>query len=291
MCGSTEYETAEPKGWDALYFCCSRCGHQREMQSGSGSQDELYYEDESYLYFSPFSQWLSATEARRRINVLKRHLPSGHVLEIGPGAGAMIVAAQREGFSVSGAENSKVFVKRLRSKTDATIYEGFFEDIDFGMVKFDGILSFHVLEHIPEPTRHLQRMLDVTKPGGYLLLATPNVDSWDRRLCRARWTGYSIGHLNLFSLRSIRGCLERAGWKIINVSTVEMPWQLLWSIKVGIKPKKTTPESAGSNVKRIPLRAGAATLTLFGALTAPLRFVQERLDGGTEMFVVAQKSR
>ena len=279
-----------PKGWDALYFCCSRCGHEHGLQTGSDDESDCYYEDESYLYFSPFSRWLSATDARRRISVLKRHLRSGRVLEIGPGAGAAILAAEREGFCVSGVENSKVFARWLRSQTDARIYEGRFEEVEFGTVKFDGILSFHVLEHTREPTQHLQRILEVTEPGGYLLLATPNVDSWDRRLCRSSWTGYSMGHWNLFSPKSIKSCLERAGWKTIDIFTVEMPWQLLWSIKVRIKPKRTTPESAGSNVKRIPLRLGAATVSVFGALTAPLRFVQERLDGGTEILVVAQKA-
>jgi len=291
ICGSSESHTVLPKAYDSLYRRCRACGHQWELRSDYRDQGELYYEDDSHLYFSPFAQWLSASVATQRIHALKQHLKSGHVLEIGPGTGAVILAAQREGFTVTAVEGSKVFASHLRSKTGASIHQGLFEDLDLGKSAFDGVLSFHVLEHIMDPVVHLQRILEVTKPGGYLMLATPNASSLDRRVCGTRWKGYSIGHVNLFSLTSIRHCLERAGWKVVRISTVEFAWELLWSIKAGIKPKKTTPQTAGSNVKRIPLRLGSLAFTLFGALTRPARFVQERLDGANEILVVAQRDK
>lgn len=137
--------------------------------------------------------------------------------------------------------------------------------------------------------RHLQRAFELLKPGGYLLLATPSTSSWDRRLFKNRWTGYSPGHLNLFSLSSIQLCLEHAGWRIIDIRTFEFPIALLWSIKAGIKPKEIAPECAGSNIKRVPLKLGRIILLFFGALTIPLRLLQQQLGGGNELFVVARK--
>ncbi len=177
----------------------------------------------------------------------------------------------------------------MRSTTQAKIYHGLFDTTDFGPKKFDAILSFHVVEHVPNPQDHLARVCEVTKPGGYLLLATPNAASWDRSICGDKWTGYSTGHVNLFSPKSLVKCLERTGWRVARVATVEFPWQMLWSLKVCIKPKKNTPQSAGSNVKRIPVKLGAAILTTFGAITKPVRYLQEKLNGGTEIFIVAQK--
>ena len=289
ICGSGDSETVLPRAWESLYRRCKACGHQVELSSDYRERGELYYEDDSHLYFSPFAQWLSAGVARQRIDTLKQHLKSGHVLEIGPGTGEVILAARRGGYAVSAVESSNVFASHLRSKTDASLYQGSFEDFDLGRSTFDGVLSFHVLEHVMDPVSHLRRILDVTRPGGYLVLATPNASSLDRRLCGPRWTGYSMGHVNLFSLTSIRPCLEQAGWKVLRISTVEFAWELIWSIKSGIKPKKTTPQTAGSNVKRIPVRLGALAFTLFGALTRPVRFVQERLNGGNEILVVAQR--
>jgi 2-polyprenyl-3-methyl-5-hydroxy-6-metoxy-1,4-benzoquinol methylase len=289
-CGSTDVQTLVPMAWDATYLYCNACGHQCELQAAFGSQDEPYYEDESHFYFSPFSLWLSQKTAKQRIGKLQEHLRSGHVLEIGPGSGQVLAAAERAGYRVSAVENSQAFVKHLRKSTRARVFDGLFDQIDFQDEKFDGVLSFHVVEHIPKPIDHLRRMHDVTKPGGYLFLATPNSDAWDRRVCKNRWTGYSIGHLNLFSLRSMTACLERAGWEIVRLSTVEFPWQLLWSMKAAIRPRKATDQTAaGSNVKKMPLRLGASIVGVFGTVTKPLRSVQERLAGGNEIFVVARR--
>src|SRR5262245_22734926 len=186
ICGSGDNETVLPRAWDSLYRRCNVCGHQWELNSDYRERGELYYEDDSHLYFSPFAQWLSANVAKQRIHTLKQHLKSGHVLEIGPGAGEVILAARREGYAVSAVESSNAFVSHLRSKTDATLYQCLFEDFDLGQSTFDGVLSFHVLEHMMDPVGHLQRILDVTRPGGYLVLATPNASSLDRRLSGPR---------------------------------------------------------------------------------------------------------
>ena len=124
ICGSSDSDTVLPKAWDSLYRRCNACGHQWELRSDYRDQGERYYEDDSHLYFSPFSQWLSASVARQRINALKQHLKSGHVLEIGPGTGEVILAAQREGFTVTAVEGSRCLPgisvrKRVRASTRA----------------------------------------------------------------------------------------------------------------------------------------------------------------------------
>ena len=291
FCGSCNHTTVVPATWNAIYSLCTVCGHQKEqLQSGGVSQDEPYYEDEANFYFSPFSRWLSAKVARQRIRALKSCVPNGHILEVGPGTGEVILAAEREGFLVEGVENSSVFVERLRLKTAAVIHHSLVEDADFRSAAFDAVLSFHVIEHIADPLNHLHQLYKVAKPRGYLLIATPNAASWDRRLCKTSWTGYSIGHVNLFTRRSLSEALTRTGWEVVKISTLEFPWQLLWSLKVRIKPKRNTRESAGSNIKKIPLVIGAFALGLFGFLTKPLRFIQEKLGGGNEVFVVARRS-
>ena len=291
ICGSIDSVVICPKCLNRSYYHCNACGH--EWLSDYVDQKE-FYEQESPFMFSPFSHWISSCVAMQRIDMVKKYLKSGLLLEIGPGIGEVIMAAESEGFDAMAVESSSFFVKYLQLKTKATIYHGLFENVDFGETKFDGILSFHVLEHVLDPTSHLQRAFELMKPGGYLLLATPSTSSWDCRLFKNRWTGYSPGHLNLFSLSSIQLCLEHAGWKIIDIHTFEFPNALLWSIKAWIKPKKNeemTPEYAGSNIKRVPLKLGRIILLFFGALTKPLRFVQQQLSGGNELFVIAQKDK
>lgn len=299
MCGSIYISWVHPKALNYSYFRCLTCRHEwlniptdSEGENHFESIQKVYYEDDLHYLFSPFSHYISANLARKRIGIVKKWLKSGRLLEIGPGTGEMIIAAKKEGFDIQAVEYSNVFVKHLQSVTDTTIYHGLLESVDFGESTFDGILSFHVLEHVPDPVNHLQHAFKLTKPGGYLILATPNASSWDRHIFKNRWIGYSPGHLNLFLKDSIKLCMERAGWSILRIDTFESSLDFLWSIKAAIRPKKFEEMSvsqAGSNLRRIPLQLGRIILLFFGALTLPLRFIQQQSGGGNELFIIAQK--
>ena len=45
----------------------------------------------------------------------------------------------------------------------------------------------------------LLRIRELLIPGGVLLLITPSLDSWTRRLLRSRWMEYKVEHLYYFS--------------------------------------------------------------------------------------------
>ena len=132
ICGSDDNKSVYPKSWESLYYSCNACGHQWELQSDYRDQGEFYFEDESYFYFSPFFQWISSCVAKQRIAMVNRYLKSGLLLEIGPGTGEVISAAEGKGFDVAAVENSSVFADYLRTRTKARIYHGSFEDADFG---------------------------------------------------------------------------------------------------------------------------------------------------------------
>ena len=177
------------QGSMTVVFVCPGCEHEREVHASGAEQDEPYYEDEEYFYFSPFSEWLSAETAKHRLGMLRRYVKPGPILEIGPGSGKVVSAAEKAGFAVSAVEGSEVFVRHLRSHTGAQVFHGLFENVDLADDEFEAVLSFHVIEHLPDPESHLNRLRKVLRPGGFLLLATPNATSWDRRMFGARWTG------------------------------------------------------------------------------------------------------
>lgn len=281
------------------YYRCVSCDHEwlatsndRENVRSFELAQNAIFEDDSHGLFSPFSQYISANVAKDRMNFLKRFLKSGKLLEIGPGGGEVMLAAKKEGFDIEGVECSENLVRHLELTTSSTIYHGILESIDFGMTKFDAVLSFHVLEHVPNPIQHLQYAYKNVKNEGYLILATPNSSSWDRRIFKKRWTGYTIAHINLFSRYSIELCFQSAGWRIIQVTTNESALTLLWSIKTAFKPKRRSLESNfnDSGLKKIPLRSGRTFLMGFSFLTMPFRYIQSKLHGGNELLIIAQKS-
>ena len=61
-----------------------------------------------------------------------------------------------------------------------------------------------MIEHVTEPVAVIQRMMDYVKPGGYLLISTPDVGSLTAKLMRSYWAFMTPPyHLGYFSKQSV----------------------------------------------------------------------------------------
>ena len=83
----------------------------------------------------------------------------------------------------------------------------------------DLITMFHVIEHVDDPGRAVDRICRWLAPGGVLALETPNVDSLDARLFRRSWWGgYHIPrHWHLFSAQTLARLLTDRGLEVLAV--------------------------------------------------------------------------
>jgi SAM-dependent methyltransferase len=149
-----------------------------------------------------YDEWL--VEAERRIG-------RGRLLEIGAGSGAFIRVALRRGWSVSANEVSETGLARLR-ETNAEVHEGTVEAARFPDAAFDFVVSLEVLEHLPAPAPHLKELARITRPGGLLLLSTPNFNGLSRWWLGPRWRVIEPGHLGYFTPRTLRAALRSAGY-------------------------------------------------------------------------------
>jgi 2-polyprenyl-3-methyl-5-hydroxy-6-metoxy-1,4-benzoquinol methylase len=88
---------------------------------------------------------------------------------------------------------------------------------------FDTVLLSEVVEHLHETPVLLRECWRVLRPGGYLLITTPNL--WDIRrplawLTRRTWSGYTDPtHTNLFTPARLRRTLAAAGFEHIRLRT------------------------------------------------------------------------
>jgi 2-polyprenyl-3-methyl-5-hydroxy-6-metoxy-1,4-benzoquinol methylase len=85
--------------------------------------------------------------------------------------------------------------------------------------KVDVAVSFAVIEHTDNPLQFLREIRQLIKPGGYLLLSTPNYDDWlidflsgfyDRFFYRAAHTWY-------FNGESLKQLATLAGFKQVSI--------------------------------------------------------------------------
>jgi 2-polyprenyl-3-methyl-5-hydroxy-6-metoxy-1,4-benzoquinol methylase len=99
---------------------------------------------------------------------------------------------------------------------------GRIEDFDTDE-RFDVILMLNLIEHVDDPVAVLSKVRGLLKPGGRVLIKTPNHDSLDARLFRRHsWGGlHAPRHWVLFTPESFRKAAAKAGLVIDRLSLTQ----------------------------------------------------------------------
>jgi SAM-dependent methyltransferase len=122
------------------------------------------------------------------------------LLEIGAGLGRIAKTCLGMRFkSYSAIEPNPILASETRRATDfkANVVEEYLPKVPSGFEEnFDLVLSFHVLEHAPDPyAAHewVQAMLQMLKPGGYLLVSGPDIRDYKSSFWDSDWShGYPL---------------------------------------------------------------------------------------------------
>lgn len=121
---------------------------------------------------------LDAPWHRAALPHLNEHVPGRDVFEIGCGRGAMARHLVEMGArSVTAADFSPSAVRQAQNLLEGTSATAAVEDIQqisHGDASFDTVISFETIEHVPNPRRAVAELARVLRPGGTLILTTPN---------------------------------------------------------------------------------------------------------------------
>jgi SAM-dependent methyltransferase len=133
----------------------------------------------------------------------------------------------------------------------------------------DAVTLWHVLEHLDDPGAALTRVRGWLRPGGVLLVGTPNLASLQARVGGARWYHLDLPrHRTHFTARGLRTLLVRRGLAPLRTHQVlaeHNPFGLWQSVVSRATP---TPSWLYLALKRAaPVRAADAVPT---ALALPL---------------------
>jgi 2-polyprenyl-3-methyl-5-hydroxy-6-metoxy-1,4-benzoquinol methylase len=104
-------------------------------------------------------------------------------------------------------------------------------ELPFEAGSFDVVLCGDLIEHLRDPGSFLAGVRPLIRPGGRLVLTTPNVANWAMRLglLAGRWRYTDRGildrtHTHLFTRATLRETLEAAGYRIVELDfTVPLP--------------------------------------------------------------------
>jgi len=152
---------------------------------------------------------------------------TGRLLEIGFGAGALLQAATRAGWTAEGLEISQPAVDHLR-KAGLKVFCGELAEARYPDACFDVVVATELLEHIDDPENLVRETARILRPGGLFWATTPNIGGVSGRLLGVKWTMVCADHLHLFSERGMSKMLETAGFKRVRIKTDGMDPFELW---------------------------------------------------------------
>ncbi len=151
----------------------------------------------------------------------------GRILDVGCGDGSFLAAMRRRGWECWGVEISDEGAARAAARPGLNIHDQPLERLSLPARGFDVVTLWHSLEHVPDPAGLLARAAELVKPGGRLLVAFPNGDSWDLRLFGARWFHLDPPrHLHYFTPSSMSLLLKKCGLEVEGVSQLSFEYNL-----------------------------------------------------------------
>jgi 2-polyprenyl-3-methyl-5-hydroxy-6-metoxy-1,4-benzoquinol methylase len=141
-------------------------------------------------------------------------LAGKNLLDFGCGIGKLCQIAREHGVQTTGVEADSCARQIARKSGALRVYASLDElrATEPG-ARFEIIVIWDVIEHLREPWVDLGALSALLQPGGWLLLSTPNANSFRALLRRERWENtVNPTHFYYFERRSLRLVLERAGF-------------------------------------------------------------------------------
>ncbi|MHC4946142.1 MAG: class I SAM-dependent methyltransferase [Planctomycetota bacterium] len=138
----------------------------------------------------------------------------GRLLDVGCGDGAFLARMSGLGWAVEGIEFDSEAADHARDKHGHTVHQGRLESSRFPENLFDAVTMNHLIEHVHDPVSLMKESYRILKPGGRLIVVTPNAGSMGHRKFGEAW--YLLDpprHLILFSRHTLVESARRAGFR------------------------------------------------------------------------------
>lgn len=162
------------------------------------------------------------------LDLAERYRSRGVVLEIGFGDGALLRRAEERGWQAIGTETAVEAVTKLSQHgIDARLGEHAALTVTAGSC--DVVAMLEVLEHVEDFRAALAEAHHALRPGGAIMLTTPNADSLTRRIIGGRWRVFADEHRWYFTPSSLRRALRAAGFALVSLRSRNVYPPEIWA--------------------------------------------------------------
>ena len=173
-------------------------------------------------------------------------LPVGRMLDIGCSTGDWAAHWQGKGWQCRGIDIDQAHVEIACSRgIDAKHCDLNRDTLPFQDQSFDLIFAGEVIEHLVDTDAFLGELNRCVRPGGFVLITTPNLVSFENRLrivlgMYPIWLNYNLagsGHVRAYTPRVLKKQLREHGFRIVSqkgnwvpfipqhfVDDIDVPW-------------------------------------------------------------------
>lgn len=292
---------------------CKACGLGRtypflsEDEARSIYSSARYREESGKRFLAPVERvftFLTRGRVKRALKYL-RDKDKGRVLDVGCGRGDFLALMKERGFKAYGIEADE-----RKSRYAPTLHLGDGVEVStkplsesgFKEETFDLITFWHSLEHMYEPAVELKEAARLLRPGGVMLVAVPNMESVQARICKTGWIHLDVPmHCFHFGLKNLEQLLERYGLQVVGRRHMSLEYNLFGFIqglfnRLGVKKdllylllrgKKAEGGGAGSTFLSVIWMILLSPLVL--PLSVVLTFIEVLISRGGTIEVYARK--
>jgi 2-polyprenyl-3-methyl-5-hydroxy-6-metoxy-1,4-benzoquinol methylase len=178
-----------------------------------------------------FSKYDSTYE-QKRIKILEGLIPPGHgkrAIDIGSGPGFFVKMLKDGDWKVSAIDTDQQNIEKA-SEYAFEVHQGDAISVLSGLAEgqFDLALALELIEHMPRDMGEnmLKSIFRILKPGGRLLISTPNRHSpeglagafWKEKIRGKKWDAWDVTHVHIYSSGEILKLLKQIGFSVDSVT-------------------------------------------------------------------------
>lgn len=203
-------------------FSYARCPDCRTVFLTNPPDDLARYYEADY-YDIPSLDRLSNLAAKdpNKIEIVDRFAGGKRLLEIGPAFGVFAYQAKQRGYDVDVIEMDERCCAYLSDQVGVGVTRSDAPDKALAALpEHDVIALWHVLEHLHGIPRVLEAAAANLRPGGILVIATPNPDAAQFGLMGSRWPHLDAPrHLALIPMQTLQDLGAKTGLEAAFVTT------------------------------------------------------------------------
>lgn len=195
---------------------CQRCGF--VFRIGRQEKKEDYFHKEDYAERLTSEKQISRLRnCQGRLSSIRKIIKSNFaVLDIGCNEGFFLKTIQEAGGLGQGLEPNFKMVE-FAQRLGLSVKRGTIEEFET-KEKFNLVTLFHVLEHLQNPNQAIRKIGKWLKTKGYLVLESPNIESYLAKKMKESWPMLGQEHLSFFSPKTIRMFLEKNSFAVRKIS-------------------------------------------------------------------------